>query len=973
MSGFTTCVVVASNSAQAARFRGRIQARRDAHLYPREVEFLVLSDPDGGRVGSGGAALLAACELRERLRRGGGALVINAGGESRRLPTYAPEGKLFAPLPLPSSGCIPPVVLDHQVGLFLRYPWTPGEMIVTSGDVTVDFDTELLPEERGQVYGLAKPESFELGSRHGVFRFDRSRSRVVDFFQKAGVDFLREHAALEGSQTCALDMGIVGFGPEGVARLLSLADSAAGPGVTLLDLLRQGRCDIDLYVELMMALLSGISFESYAQKVAPFSRLGTEVLASIHGAFRDTGFCAHLAKGSQFLHFGSLPEYGRSCGELVRSGSRPFYAGDEGEIRPVVSESALVFNSIDTTCVPCGSARQIYVEGCRGTQVLCAGGENLFVGLVGRRFGSPVPAGICLDERQTSRGRFLLVYGIGDTWRPEPEAGGIRFCGIPLPQWATERGIELLSLFPGHEPGEAYDLLDARLFVESADESFTEGYWGTACADGAWRTTFGRARRCSIREVAAASDLADRDEARATIRRVLLRDGIVRGEGWLSISQHDFVTALKGADPAALEALCDATDNDLVKIYRRRLLDALLERRTRGDAIVDLRVDYLAGGRPDDRLRRAVKADQIVWARSPVRLDLAGGWTDTPPFTLREGGEVVNVAVNLNGQPPIQAFCRPTPDLAVRFHSIDLGATETVHRFEELESFNVPGSPFALAKAALCLILLRTRPAAGSSLESLLRGIGCGLELSLLCAVPKGSGLGTSSILGATILAALERFLGLDVDQDTLVRQVLQLEQMLTTGGGWQDQIGGVIGGVKYIASTPGLKPRPVVYQLDPFVFSHPSSAPLFTLYYTGITRLAKNILEEVVDRVNSMEPDYLFTLRSLKSLARGAREAISRRDLASLARVLDSSWRANKLIHDSTTNEEVEALVAGLRGRYSGLKLLGAGGGGYLLFLSATIEDARRLRDALSAVEHERARIVDMSVNGNGLEVTVS
>ena len=68
-----------------------------------------------------------------------------------------------------------------------------------------------------------------------------------------------------------------------------------------------------------------------------------------------------------------------------------------------------------------------------------------------------------------------------------------------------------------------------------------------------------------------------------------------------------------------------------------------------------------------------MQEDQIVWARSPVRLDLAGGWTDTPPYCIEHGGKVLNVAVDLNGQPPIQVFARLSdrPELVVR--SIDLG------------------------------------------------------------------------------------------------------------------------------------------------------------------------------------------------------------------------------------------------------------------------------------------------------------
>ena len=75
----------------------------------------------------------------------------------------------------------------------------------------------------------------------------------------------------------------------------------------------------------------------------------------------------------------------------------------------------------------------------------------------------------------------------------------------------------------------------------------------------------------------------------------------------------------------------------------------------------------------DDRQnpRTTVYGDQIVWGRSPVRIDIAGGWTDTPPSCLMEGGDVVNLAIELNGQPPIQTFIRPCSEPHIILRSID--------------------------------------------------------------------------------------------------------------------------------------------------------------------------------------------------------------------------------------------------------------------------------------------------------------
>jgi galactokinase/mevalonate kinase-like predicted kinase len=426
-----------------------------------------------------------------------------------------------------------------------------------------------------------------------------------------------------------------------------------------------------------------------------------------------------------------------------------------------------------------------------------------------------------------------------------------------------------------------------------------------------------------------------------------------------------------GFDPAPLRERFEKTEDPLLKWYRGTALAVAGLGRIVSPERVGVQFAQ-RGGR--GALKVNVKLDQIVWARSPARLDLAGGWTDTPPYTNRYGGAVVNLAVDLNGQSPIQAFARRTVEPQLRIHSIDLGLTVTIEDTASLRDFSDLSSPFALPKAALALLGLGDGLPDGASLAPTLAAAGGGLDLTLLCAIPKGSGLGTSSILAGTILGALERFFGLATTPEALFLQVLEIERMLTTGGGWQDQIGGLSGGVKYIESKPGFKPRPAIHQLDPWAFEAPAGVERMTLFYTGVTRLAKNILKDVVDRVNGMERAYLFTHYRLAALAKEARDAISLRDLDRLACILESSFRENKLIHASTTNPRVEALVAAARPHSSGMKLLGAGGGGFALFMSRDRRQAEALREVLGReFEDQRARLVDFSLNKTGLQVTVS
>ena len=200
-------------------------------------------------------------------------------------------------------------------------------------------------------------------------------------------------------------------------------------------------------------------------------------------------------------------------------------------------------------------------------------------------------------------------------------------------------------------------------------------------------------------------------------------------------------------------------------------------------------------------------------------LDIAGGWTDTPPYTNRYGGAVVNLAVDLNGQSPIQVFVRRTSESRIRIHSIDLGLTETIGDTEGLKELSGPGLALRLAQG-------RSGPFGagrarrGTPLGSL--GAAGGRQSSPSSRDTEGLRPGHLVDPRGNQLGALERFFGLPSAADSLFLQVLEMEQMLTTGGGWQDQIGGLAGGVKYIESRPGLKPRPSIHQLDPWAFRGP-------------------------------------------------------------------------------------------------------------------------------------------------------
>ncbi|MBR7048644.1 MAG: bifunctional fucokinase/L-fucose-1-P-guanylyltransferase, partial [Prevotella sp.] len=374
--------------------------------------------------------------------------------------------------------------------------------------------------------------------------------------------------------------------------------------------------------------------------------------------------------------------------------------------------------------------------------------------------------------------------------------------------------------------------------------------------------------------------------------------------------------------------------------------------------------------------RLSVYSDQIVWGRSPVRIDLAGGWTDTPPYCLMEGGRVLNIAIELNGQPPLQTYVKPCKDYHIVLRSIDLGASEVVKTYEELSDFNHVGSPFSIPKAAL--VLAGFQPGFSQenfdTLEHQLQAFGCGIEVTLLSAIPAGSGLGTSSLLASTVLGALNDFCGLMWDKNEIGRRTLVLEQLLTTGGGWQDQYGGLLHGVKLLETGRGFEQLPSVRWLPTSIYTQPEYQQCHLLYYTGITRTAKNILSEIVRRMFLNQHDELAILRAMKAHAQEMYEVIQREDFEQMGRLVRKTWMQNQAIDNGTNPPEIQALTELVDDLCLGYKLPGAGGGGYLYMVAKDPEAAARLRQILNTNRKRlNERFVDMMLSMSGLQVSRS
>jgi len=936
-------------------------------------DWVAASDPAGQPLGSGGGtahllyqswrATAPGVSFGDWLRQSR-KLILHAGGQSRRLPAYAATGKLLLPLPVfrwARGQRLDQSLLDLQLPDYQRVLAHAGPQtvaMITSGDVLLRLPHELPPFPDVDVLGLGMWVAPETAKDFGVFLTPRHRPNELAFFlQKPSAARIRE---LTGDYLCLVDTG-----------MWLLSERAVG---VLME-----RCGWE-----GAGFKGGLParYELYSQFGLA---LGRNPTARDPGVAGLSCAVAPLSE-AQFYHFGTNAQMIESVSalqNLVLDGSKIGLAGARMQTDLVTQNSRF-----DVALRREGN-HTLWVE----NSVVPAGwqltSEHVLTGVPENDWPLQLEPGVCLDFVPVAeRDHCVRAYGFRDTFSGTLADSATRWLGRPAADWFTARGlkaedcgldpqadIQTAPLFPVLPPGELEPRFITWLFAATppTDAGFAR----------AWRG----APRLSAQEVAGRINLGRYCQQRARLRQACLLP-MWRNFRWSVFFRLDLESTARafaaGTDPLPDPNFGDH-DDPMSLVHDQMLRSAVHRHRGEADwpqfeahAFAQLRELIVREAQLSPvRPRRQVLEDQIVWARSPIRFDLAGGWTDTPPYCIEHGGKVLNLAADLNGQPPIQVFAKLSeqPELVLR--SIDLGVEERVRTYAELDTFGRPDSPFALAKAAFALagFLPRFHADGGfASLEEQLQDFGGGLEVSLLSAVPKGSGLGTSSILAATLLAALGDLCGLEWDRNVLFTRTLALEQMLTTGGGWQDQAGAIFRGLKLIETSAGLAQKPTLRWLPHHLFDHEYANRSILLYYTGLTRLAKNILAEIVRGIFLNSPSHLGIIADIGANADFAAAAIQKCDYPMLLAAIRHSWSLNQRLDAGTNPPAVQHILDTVGDYLAATKLLGAGGGGYLLLFGKDETAAARIRQILTGhPPNPRARFVDFTLSETGLQLTRS
>ncbi|MBN1346452.1 MAG: hypothetical protein JXQ73_27435 [Phycisphaerae bacterium] len=913
-----------------------------------------------------------------------------------------------------------------------------GQVLIAAGDVLLSFDPGDARFREDGITGLGCHALPEQASRHGVYRAD-DRGGVRFFLQKPSPEEQRAKGVVDRYGQSILDIGVMSFSAEvAVAMLRALGVGAAGDGRAqwLGDPYdRVVAWGLDFYREICCALGSEATAERYVASVrASGSRWDDDSLQRMFDSLQGIPFHVQALPQCRFLHFGTTRQIITSGLELLRidrgvSRLQTYLSinNDLGVGDQIVGKDAWVEGC--RVSAPLSLGGENVVVGVDVRRPLTLGPQACLDVMPGRRRDGRAAWFVrCYGVDDV----FKDTVGAGATLCGRPVEEWLELMGLrPEEVWDArippeERTVWHAAVFPAVDDATDFTewlwVFDPAQATEQQKQAYAEAdrYSPEEIAVRTDHEAF-HARRSRVRMAYIGQSLRwlfrlDSGFSSADLEHVLA--GMDRGDRGRWVSRllaearwHYGVTeGSRGRGSFTFSrimhtlgaALPGLSDDSRQRV--REGLAGLAEALTPGDGTwleelglglgedVEMgewsararavsfehmeRTIVGSGSDPTDPPRSELRTDEIVWGRAPARLDLAGGWSDTPPYSLEHGGCVINAAVDLNGQPPIHCYARVTKEPLIRIGSIDLGRRIEITELDDLLNFGSATSEFALAKAALAISGLSPSAAdwpAGVSLRQMLEHFGGGIELTTLAAIPKGSGLGTSSAMGAVILAVVRRVMGSQLGRRALFHDVLRMEQALTTGGGWQDQIGSAVDGVKIVFTEPGLVPNPTIQYVPLDVLRPLGQGGTCLLYYTGITRLAKNILQQVVGRYLSRDRVALATLGRIHTLPADVAEAMAKKDLASFGETVDMAWRLNKQLDPNSSNEAVEALLDRVRSYVHGAKLLGAGGGGFLLMVCRSTDHAEALMHLLRRdPPNDLARFFDFGISHDGLVVTV-
>lgn len=909
-------VLTASNEQQAEGFRQQIAER--AGFLPAHTKFAVIPDRDGKRVGSGGATLSVIRYLHEQEGsfRNLRVLVIHSGGDSKRVPQYSALGKLFSPVPhaLP-NGRVSTLFDEFLICMNSVASRIREGMLLLSGDVLLLFNPLQIDYNCRGAAAISFKEDVETGKNHGVF-LNGEDGNVRRFLHKQTTQTLRAAGAVNESGRVDIDTGAVIFSADMLSALYRLVATEADYARYVNERVR-----LSLYGDFLYPLAADSTLEQFYREKpeGAYCEALHQARTKVWEVLRPYRLKLLRLSPAKFIHFGTT-------GEILKlmSGGVEAYRdlGWNPQVRSSIRKTNCAgYNSVLSGHATIGDNCYLEVSYVRSDAAI---GSNVVLSYIDIH-DAIVPDNVVLHGLKQRNGAFVArIYGIHDNPKEN------RLFGRDLDEIGQALGVDLWE-------DDNHTLWTAALYPEkeSMDAAVAASLELYDLIVSNHRTKLETWKNSTRRSLCSGFHAADTAAIIAWDKRMMEL-----------VQMDEIAKAIASRIPAKQLASLP----ELTKIQRQWLS----KRLNRGDFREAMRLHYYLGIvlKSDEEIRACFQTIQRVildatlrslqyndsakivthrhTVKLPLRVNWGGGWSDTPPYCIENGGTVLNVAIRLNGENPVEVTLERIGEHKIIFDSRDMDVHGEFDTIEPLQSTGDPFDPFALQKA--CLLACGVIPREGHTLEEILTRLGGGFVMhSEVTNVPKGSGLGTSSILSAACVKAVFGFLGIECAEEDLYSHVLAMEQIMSTGGGWQDQVGGVTPGLKYITSQPGVEQKLRVTHVELSEQTKQELDARFCLIYTGQRRLARNLLRDVIGRYVGNEPDSLFALNEIQRVAALMRFELERGNVDAFAQLLNYHWELSKKVDQGSTNTLIDQIFGSIDDMIAGRLVCGAGGGGFL------------------------------------------
>ena len=918
-------ILTASDENQAEGYRKQIEERKD--FLPSKTHFAIIPDEGGKRVGSGGATLSVLKYIYEREQKITGqghfdhlrVLVIHSGGDSKRAPTYSALGKLFSPVPhkLP-DGRSSTLFDEFLISMSSVASRIREGMVLLSGDVLLLFNPLQIDFSGKGAAAISFKEKVETGKNHGVF-LNGDDGNVRKFLHKQSVETLAAMGAVNENNCVDIDTGAIILAPEVLDALYTFIDTPAKYRQYVNDMVR-----LSLYGDFLYPLAADSTLEAFYQEkpegdFCPELKEARKILWEILHPYRLKLLRLAPAK---FIHFGTT----REILALMNDGVEDYQA---------LSWSKQVNSSISRDCAGYNSVlshRATVEENCYLEVSFVHDeakiGNNVLLSYIDIH-DEIIPDQVVLHGLKQKNGKFVCrIYGIQDNPKED------KLFGKELSQIQKNLGLNESDIWDSDN----HTLWTANIYPET--------------------NSIRQAVQAALNVYNLAHEAGDLEEWKKANRKSLC-SGFQDADSEAIIAWNGRMQELVKMDEIAAKIYSGQPAKDTPSLQElTKIQQSWLEKKLSGaDFSETMRLQYYIGTALQGKEGNAYIADcfrtisdTILHAameglqyndtckiikdkhvvKLPLRVNWGGGWSDTPPICCELGGTVLNAAISLNGELPVEVTLEKIPEKKIVFDSRDMDVHGEFETIEPLQKTGDPYDPFALQKA--CLLACGIIPVHGGDLAKILTRIGGGFEMhSEVTNVPKGSGLGTSSILSAACVKAVFEFMGIEHTESDLYAHVLAMEQIMSTGGGWQDQVGGVVNGIKYITSEPGLNQQLKVEYIQISESTKKELDERFCLIYTGQRRLARNLLRDVVGRYVGNEPDSLFALNEIQRVAALMRFELEKGNVDEFAKLLEYHWSLSKKVDIGSTNTLIEQIFASIDHLIDARMVCGAGGGGFL------------------------------------------